>query len=70
MPFVSNPSPSDDNQSSSGTDLSIINTEHEMHIDTTNLTPAKWKKIPHMTKFHKEYQRILSEKASICTLMT
>ena len=30
MAFVSNHSPTDDNQSS-GTDLSIINTEDEMH---------------------------------------
>ena len=69
MAFVSNPSPSDDNQSSLGTDLSIINTEDEIHIDTTNWTPAKWKKLQHMTKFHKEYQWRLGEKASICTLM-
>ena len=32
--FVSNPSSSEDNQSSLGTDLSIINTEDEKHIDT------------------------------------
>ena len=69
MAFVSNPSPSDDNQSSLGTDLSIINTEDEMHIDTTNWTPAKWKKLQHMTEFHEEYQWIFGEKASICTLM-
>ena len=43
MAFVSNPSPSEDNQSSSGTDLNIINTEDEMNIDTTNRTPAKRK---------------------------
>ena len=36
MAFVSNPSSSEDNQSSLGTDLSIINTEDEKHIDTTN----------------------------------
>ena len=36
MAFVSNPSPSEDNQSSLGTDLDIINTEDKMHIDTTN----------------------------------
>ena len=41
MTFVSNPSPSEDNQSSSETDLSIINTEDEMYIDTTNWPPAK-----------------------------
>ena len=36
MAFVSNPSSSEDNQSSTGTDLSIINTDNEKHIDTTN----------------------------------
>ena len=36
MAFVSNPSSSEDNQSSSGTDLSNFNTEDEKHIDTTN----------------------------------
>ena len=41
MAFASNPSPSEDNQSSLGTDLDIINTEDEMHIDTTNWTPTK-----------------------------
>ena len=43
MAFVSNPSPSEDN--SSGTDLNIINTEDEMHIDTSNWTHAKWKRL-------------------------
>ena len=62
MAFVSNPSPSEDNQSSLGTDLNIINTEDEMHIDTTNWTPAKWKKLQHMTEFHEEYQRIFEGK--------
>ena len=69
MGFVSNPSPSEDNQSSSGTDLSIINTEDEMNIDTTNWTPAKWKKLQHMTEFHEEYQWIFGESASIHTIM-
>ena len=69
MAFVSNSSPSEDNQSSLGTDLNIINTEDEMHIDTTNWTPAKWKKLQHMTKFHEEYQQIFGERASICTIM-
>ena len=44
MAFVSNSSPSEDNQSSSETDLNIINTEDEMCIDITKWTPAKWKK--------------------------
>ena len=69
MAFVSNPSPSEDNQSNLGTDLSIINTEDEMHIDTTNWTPAKWKKLQHMAEFYEEYQWIFGEKASIHTIM-
>ena len=69
MAFVSNPSPSEDSQNSSGTDLNIINTEDEMHIDTTNWTPAKRKKLQHMTEFHEDYQQIFGEKASICTIM-
>ena len=69
MAFVSNPSPSDDSQSSSGTDLNIINTKDEMHIDTTNWTLGKRKKLQHMTEFHEEYQQILGEKASIHTIM-
>ena len=56
MAFASNPSPSENKQSSSGTNLSIINTEDEMYIDTTNWTPSKWKKLQHMTEFHEEYQ--------------
>ena len=35
MAFFSNSSPSGDNQSSSETDLNIINTEDEMCTDTT-----------------------------------
>ena len=62
MAFVSNSSSSEDNQSL-GTDLSIINTEDEKHIDTTNWTPAKWKKLQHMSEFHEEYQWIFGEKA-------
>ena len=69
MAFVSNPSPSEDNQSSLGTDLNIIDTEDEMHIDTTNWTPAKRKKLQHITEFHEEYQWIFGEKASIHTII-
>ena len=67
--FVSNSTPSKDNQSSSETDLNIINTEYEMCIDITKWTPAKWKKLQHMTDFHEEYQELFGEKASICTIM-
>ena len=67
--FVSSQSPSEDSQGSSGTDLSIINTEDEMHIDTTNWTHAERKKLQHMTEFHEEYQWIFGKKVSICTIM-
>ena len=67
MAFVSNPSSSED--SSSGTDLSNINTEDEKHMDTTAWTPTKWKKLQHMAKFHEEYQWIFGEKALIHTIM-
>ena len=69
MASLSNPSSSEDNQSSTETDLSIINTEDEKHIDTANWTPAQWKILQHMTKFHEEYQQIFGEKASIHTFM-
>ena len=69
MAFVSNPSSSEDNQSSTRTDLSIINTDDEKHIDMTNWTPPKQKKLQHMAKFHEEYQQIFGERASIHTIM-
>ena len=62
--MVSNPSSSEENQNSLGTDLSIINTEDEKHIDTTNWTPAKWKKLQHMAEFHEEYKQIIWRKSS------
>ena len=65
MASSSNPSPSKDN--TSGTDLSIIHTEDEEKIDTTNWMPAKHKKLQHRVEFHEEYQRVFGEKASICT---
>ena len=67
MATNANPSPSEDN--SSGTDLSAILTEDEEQIDTTNWTPAKCKKLQHMTEFHEEYQCVFGEKASIRTIM-
>ena len=56
MAFVSNSSPSEDNNS--GTDLSNIHTKDEEHIDTTTWMPAKWKKIT-------TYGRI-SQRISMC----
>ena len=66
MAFVSNSSPSEDNNSE--TDLSNIHTEDEEHIDTTTLMPTKWKKLQHMVEFQ-EYQCVFGEKASIHTIM-
>ena len=67
MASNSNLSPSEDN--TSGTDLSIIHTEDEEQIDTTDWTPAKCKKLQHMVEFHEEYQHVFGEKASIRTIM-
>ena len=67
MASISNSSPIEDN--TSGTDLSIIHTEEEEQIDTTDWTPAKQKKLQHMVEFHEEYQCVFGEKASIRTIM-
>ena len=55
--------PSEDNTSE--TDLSIIPTEDEKQIDTTDWMPAKHKKLQHMKEFHEEYQCFFGKKASI-----
>ena len=60
---------SEDNRTDSDTDLSIVNTEDEMHTDLITWTPVERKKLQHMTEFHEEYQCVFSEKASICTIM-
>ena len=67
MASNSTSSPSEDN--TSGTDLSIIPTEDEKQIDTTDWMPAKHKKLQHMKEFHEEYQHVFGEKASIHTIM-
>ena len=59
MATVSNTSPittSEDNRHDSETDLSIDNTEDEMHMDTINQTLAERKRLQHMTELHEEYQ--------------
>ena len=66
MASSSNPSPSEDD--TSGTDLSVIHTEDEEQIDTTDWIPAKCKKLQHMVEFHEEYQHVFGEK-SIHTIM-
>ena len=58
---------SEDN--TSGTDLSLIPTEDEKQIDTTDWMPAKCKKLQHMKEFHEEYQHVFGERASIHTIM-
>ena len=54
---------------SSGTDLSILLTEDEERIDTTNWTQAKCKKLQHMKEFHEEYQHVFGETASLWTII-
>ena len=59
MATVPNTSPittSEDSQNNSDTDLSIDNTEDEMHMDLSNWTLAERKRLQHMTEFHEEYQ--------------
>ena len=46
----------EDNRTDSDTDLSAENTEDELHANTSTRSPAKKKKLQHMTKFHQEYQ--------------
>ena len=53
---------SKDNRTDSDTDLSIVNTEDEMHTDLSTWTSAERKKLQHMTEFHEEYQHVFSEK--------
>ena len=60
---------SEDNRTDFNTDLSIVNTEDEMHTNLSTWTPTERKKLQHMTEFHEEYQHVFGEKASICTIM-
>ena len=53
----------------SGTDLNDIPTEEERQIDTATWSTTKRKKLQHMTEFHKEYQRVFKERASLRTIM-
>ena len=71
MATISNTSPittSEDSQNNLETDLND-NTEDEMQTDTSNWTLAEKKKLQHLTDFHKEYQQIFGEKASLHTIM-
>ena len=69
VPITSQLTTSEDNRTNSKTDLSIVNTEDEMHTDFSTWTPAERKKLQHMTEFHEEYQCVFGENASIHTIM-
>ena len=53
----------------SGTDLEEINTEDELATDTSKWSNKECKKLQHMTEFHKEYQRVFSNRASLHTII-
>ena len=53
----------------SGTDLEEINTEDELATDTSKWSDKECKKLQHMTEFHKEYQRVFGDKASLHTII-
>ena len=53
----------------SGTDLEEINTEDEMATETSKWSDKERKKLQHMTEFHKEYQRVFGDRASLCTII-
>ena len=55
----------EDNRTDSDTNLSIVDTEDELHTDISTWTPAVQKKLQHMTEFHEECQCVFSERASI-----
>ena len=69
VPIASPITTSEDSRTNSDMDLSIINTEDEMHTDLSTWTPAERKRLQHMTDFHEEYQQVFGEKASIHTIM-
>ena len=69
VPITSQIITSEDNRTDSDTDLSIVNTEDEMHTDLSTWNPAEKKKLQHMTEFHEEYQCVFSQQASLCTIM-
>ena len=64
-PLPISESTSEDNQTNSDTNLSIVNTEDEMNIDVSGWTEAERKKLQHMTEFHQEYQRVFGKCASL-----
>ena len=46
-----------------------INTEDEIATDTSKWSEKEHKKLQHMTEFHKEYQRVFGNRASLCTII-
>ena len=69
IPITLHLSTSEDNKTNSDTDLSIVDTEDEIHPDLSTWTPAERKKLQHMTEFHEEYQTVFSKQASLHTIM-
>ena len=67
--MASNSTSSLSEDNASGTNMSLIPTEYEKQIDTTDWMPAKHKKLQHMKEFHEEYHHVFGERASICTIM-
>ena len=59
----------EDNRTDSDTNLSTVDTEDELHTDTSTWTPADRKKLQHMAEFHEEYQCVFGKGASIQTIM-
>ena len=59
----------EDNRTDSDTNLSIGDTEDELHTDISTWTPTDRKKLQHMTEFYEEYQCVFSKGASIQTIM-
>ena len=53
----------------SSTDLEEINTEDELATDTSNWSNKECKKLQHMTEFHREYQRVFGNRASLRTII-
>ena len=71
MTTVSNVSPisTSEDRNDLDTDLSVDNTEDEMHTELSTWTLAERKRLQHMTEFHKEIQQIFGEKSAIHTIM-
>ena len=69
IPITSHVSTSRDSRTNSDTDLSIVDTEDEIHPDLSTWTPAERKKLKHTTEFFEEYQCVFGKQASLCTIM-